>query len=190
MGAEVGFNMFLLDIGCGFPGSEDVNLKFEEITSVINPVLCKYFPTDSGVRIIAEPGRYCVASVFTLAVNIIAKKLILKEQTGSDDEDESSEQTFMYYGNDGPLLQKRSKPDEKYYSFSIRGLTCDGLDRIVEHCNLLEMNVGNWMLFENMGVCTVTAASTFNRFQRPTIYYVTSGPTWKLIVVTCFKINK
>ncbi|KAJ8787188.1 hypothetical protein J1605_005774 [Eschrichtius robustus] len=101
MGAEVGFNMFLLDIGCGFPGSEDVNLKFEEITSVINPVFCKYFPTDSGVRIIAEPGRYCVASVFTLAVNIIAKKLILKEQTGSDDEDESSEQTFMYYGNDG-----------------------------------------------------------------------------------------
>ena len=44
----------------------------------------KYFPSDSGVRIIAEPGRYYVASAFTLAVNIIAKKLVLKEQTGSD----------------------------------------------------------------------------------------------------------
>ena len=32
----------------------------------------------------AEPGRYYVASAFTLAVNIIAKKLVLKEQTGSD----------------------------------------------------------------------------------------------------------
>ena len=36
-----------------------------------------------------------------LAVNIIAKKLVLKEQTSSDDEEESSEWTFMYYLNDG-----------------------------------------------------------------------------------------
>lgn len=56
MGAEVGFSMYLLDIGGGFPRSDDVKLKFEEITSVINPALDKYFPLDSGVRIIAEPG--------------------------------------------------------------------------------------------------------------------------------------
>ena len=53
------------------------------------------------MRIIAEPGRYYVASAFTLAVNIIAKKLVLKEQIGSDDEEESSERTFLYYVNDG-----------------------------------------------------------------------------------------
>uniref|UniRef100_A0A8C9QJU7 Ornithine decarboxylase n=1 Tax=Spermophilus dauricus TaxID=99837 RepID=A0A8C9QJU7_SPEDA len=193
--SDAGFSMCLLDIGGGFPGSEDVKLKFEEITSVINPALDKYFPSDSGVRIIAEPGRYYVASAFTLAVNIIAKKLVLKEQTGSDDEDEASEQTFMYYVNDGvygsfncilydhahvkPLLQKRPKPDEKYYSSSIWGPTYDGLDRIVERCDLPEMHVGDWMLFENMGAYTVAAASTFNGFQRPTIYYVMSGPTWQ-----------
>lgn len=57
-----------------------------QITSVINPALDKYFPVDSGVRIIAEPGRYYVASAFTLAVNIIAKKLVLREQAGSDGE--------------------------------------------------------------------------------------------------------
>uniref|UniRef100_A0A4W2FAC0 Ornithine decarboxylase n=1 Tax=Bos indicus x Bos taurus TaxID=30522 RepID=A0A4W2FAC0_BOBOX len=197
MGAEVGFNMYLLEIGGGFPGSEDVKLKFEEITNVINPALDKYFPSDSGARIIAEPGRYYVASAFTLTVSIIAKKLVLKEQTGSDDEEESSEWTFMYYVNDGvygsfncilydhahvkPLLQKRPKSDEKYYSSSIWGPTCDGLDRIVERCNLPEMHVGDWMLFENMGDYTVAAASTFNGFQRPTIYYVMSGPTWQLM---------
>lgn len=54
------------------------------MVNVINPALDKYFPSDSGVRVIAEPGRYYVASAFTLAVNIIAKKLVLKEQTGSD----------------------------------------------------------------------------------------------------------
>ncbi|CAO2593981.1 Ornithine decarboxylase [Lemmus lemmus] len=76
MGTEVGFSMYLLVIGAGFPGSEDMNFKFEEITitSVINPALDKYFPSDSGVRVIAEPGRSYVASAFTLAVNTIAKK--------------------------------------------------------------------------------------------------------------------
>ncbi|XP_023558181.1 ornithine decarboxylase [Octodon degus] len=197
MGAEFGFHMYLLDIGGGFPGSEDVKLKFEEITSVVNPVLDKCFPADSSVRIIAEPGRYYVASAFTLAVNVIAKKLVLKEQAGSDDEEEASEPTFMYYVNDGvygsfncilydhahvrPLLQKRPKPDEKHYSSSIWGPTCDGLDRIVERCNLPELHMGDWMLFENMGAYTVAAASTFNGFQRPTIYYVMSRPTWQLV---------
>lgn len=51
---------------------------------MINPALDKYFPADSGVKIIAEPGRYYVASAYTLAVNIIAKKVIMKEQSGSD----------------------------------------------------------------------------------------------------------
>lgn len=193
MGTEVGFSMYLLDIGGWFPGSEDP----EGITSVINPALDKYFPPDSGVRVIAEPGRYYVASAFTLAVNIIAKKMVWKEQNGSDDEDESNEQTFMYYVNDGvygsfncilydhahvkALLPKRPKPDEKYYSSSIWGPTCDGLDRIVERCSLPEMHVGDWMLFENMGAYTVAAASTFNGFQRPSIYYVMSRPMWQLM---------
>uniref|UniRef100_A0A8C6RG92 Ornithine decarboxylase n=1 Tax=Nannospalax galili TaxID=1026970 RepID=A0A8C6RG92_NANGA len=190
MGAEVGFSMYLLDIGGGFSGSEDRKLKFEEITSVINPALDKYFPSDSGVRIIAEP-------TFMLAVNIIAKKLILKEQTSSDDEDELNEQTFMYYVNDRvygsfncilynhahvkPLLQKRPKPVEKYYSSSIWGTACDGLEWIVECCNLSEMHVGDWILFENMGAHMVAAASTFKGFQRPTIYYVMSQPMWQLM---------
>ncbi|KAM4693964.1 ornithine decarboxylase [Discoglossus pictus] len=198
MGAELGFNMHLLDIGGGFPGSEDVKLKFEEVTSVINPALDKYFPADSGVRIIAEPGRYYVASAFTLAVNIIAKKVMFTEQTGSDDEEDSAvDKTLMYYVNDGvygsfncilydhahvkPVLQKKPKPDETFYSSSIWGPTCDGLDRIVERFNLPELQVGDWMLFENMGAYTVAASSTFNGFQRPTLYYVMSRPYWQLM---------
>ncbi|XP_077344908.1 ornithine decarboxylase 1 [Lithobates pipiens] len=198
MGAELGFNMHLLDIGGGFPGSEDVKLKFEEVTSVINPALDKYFPADSGVKIISEPGRYYVASAFTLAVNIIAKKVMLSEQMGSDDEDDaSSDKTLMYYVNDGvygsfncilydhahvkPILQKKPKPDEKFYSSSLWGPTCDGLDRIVERCDLPELQVGDWMLFENMGAYTVAASSTFNGFQRPTLYYVMSRPHWQLM---------
>lgn len=44
----------------------------------------KYFPADTGVRVIAEPGRFYVASAYTLVVNIIAKKVIVDEDAASD----------------------------------------------------------------------------------------------------------
>ncbi|XP_017331656.1 ornithine decarboxylase [Ictalurus punctatus] len=196
MGAELGYNMTLLDIGGGFPGSDDSKLKFEEITSVINPALDKYFPVDCGVRIIAEPGRFYAASAYTLAVNIIAKKVNMKEQSGSDDEDDgASDRTLMYYVNDGvygsfncilfdhahvtPIVHKKPKPDEHMYPCSIWGPTCDGLDRIVELCTLPDRQVGDWLLFENMGAYTVAASSTFNGFQKPDIYYVMSRSAWQ-----------
>ncbi|NXS67894.1 DCOR decarboxylase, partial [Pandion haliaetus] len=171
MGAELGFSMYLLDIGGGFPGSEDVKLKFEEITSVINPALDKYFPLDSGINIIAEPGRYYVASAFTLAVNIIAKKIVLKEQTGSDDEDDANDKTLMYYVNDGV-----------YGSFNCILYDHAHVKPVLQkRFNMPELQVGDWILFENMGAYTVAAASTFNGFQRPTIHYVISRPAWQLM---------
>ncbi|XP_060790662.1 ornithine decarboxylase-like [Neoarius graeffei] len=196
MGAELGYNMTLLDIGGGFPGSDDCKLKFEEITAVINPALDKYFPADCGVRIIAEPGRFYAASAYTLAVNIIAKKVNMIEESSSDDEDDgTSDRTIMYYVNDGvygsfnciffdhahvfPIVHKKPKPDEHMYPCSIWGPTCDGLDRIVELCTLPDLQIGDWLLFENMGAYTVAASSTFNGFQKPDIHYVMSRSAWQ-----------
>ncbi|KAM6979637.1 ornithine decarboxylase isoform 2-T2 [Aplochiton taeniatus] len=195
IGDEVGFKMNLLDIGGGFPGSEDTKLKFEEIAAVINPALDKYFPTDCNITIIAEPGRYYVASAYMLAVNIIAKKVIMNEQSASDEEDDgTNDRTLMYYVNDGvygsfncllydhahclPTLHRKPKPDERMYPSSIWGPTCDGLDRIVEQHALPDLQVGDWLLFENMGAYTVAASSTFNGFQKPDMYYVLSRPAW------------
>lgn len=48
---------------------------FSKFSEVINGALDEFFPLDSGVQIIAEPGRYYVESVFTLAVNVIAKRV-------------------------------------------------------------------------------------------------------------------
>ncbi len=73
---------------------------------------------------------------------------------------------------------QKPKPDEPMYPCSIWGPTCDGLDRIVEQCNLPDLQVGDWLVFENMGAYTVAASSTFNGFQRPDIHYVMSRPAW------------
>ncbi|MGH0166505.1 UNVERIFIED_CONTAM: hypothetical protein FKN15_000335 [Acipenser sinensis] len=182
--------MNLLDIGGGFPGLEDVKMKFAEFTAVINAALDKYFPVESGVGVIAEPGRYYVESAYTLAVNVIAKKVVISE----DEDDGANDRTLMYYVNDGVygsfkcilldhadvrlVLHKKPKPDERFYSCSIWEPTCDGLDRIVELCDMPDLQVGDWMLFENMGAYTVAASSTFNGFQKPDIHYVMSRTSW------------
>ncbi|NXV78526.1 AZIN2 inhibitor, partial [Atlantisia rogersi] len=84
MGTELGYQMRLLDIGGGFPGTEDTRTRFEEVSAVINSALDLYFPEGCGVEIIARPGRYYVTSAFTLAASITAMEEVPVEQPGSD----------------------------------------------------------------------------------------------------------
>jgi ornithine decarboxylase len=73
-GIKLGFNMYLLDIGGGFPGSTGTEDYFSEIATAVNKTLEEHFPDDGNIRIIAEPGRYYVASAYTLATNVIATR--------------------------------------------------------------------------------------------------------------------
>ena len=50
-----------------------------QLCDKLTPALDRYFPEDSGVRLIAEPGRYFVESAFTVAVNIIAKRVMPRD---------------------------------------------------------------------------------------------------------------
>ncbi|NXR97679.1 AZIN1 inhibitor, partial [Oxylabes madagascariensis] len=194
MAEEFGFKMNMLDIGGGFTGSE---LQLEEVNHVIRPLLDVYFPKESGVNVIAEPGCYYVSSAFTLAVNVIAKKTVEYdkllpsgvEQTRNDDEP-----VFTYYINDGvygsfasklseklntiPEVHKKYKEDEPLFASSLWGPSCDELDQIVENCLLPELSVGDWLIFDNMGSGTLSEQSTFNDYQRPLIYYMMSFSDW------------
>jgi ornithine decarboxylase len=73
-GNELGFAMNLLDLGGGFPGNTGTEDYFAEIAAAVNKELDEHFPDDGNVRIIAEPGRYYVASAYTLATNVIASR--------------------------------------------------------------------------------------------------------------------
>ncbi len=79
IGAKEGFKFSLLDIGGGFPGQKSAKITFEEICTVLRPALDMYFPENSKVRIISEPGRFFVASAFTLATNVIAKRAVPRD---------------------------------------------------------------------------------------------------------------
>jgi ornithine decarboxylase len=73
-GNKLGFTMNLLDIGGGFPGNTGTEDYFVEIATAVNAALEEHFPNDGTIRIIAEPGRYYVASAYSLATNVIASR--------------------------------------------------------------------------------------------------------------------
>uniref|UniRef100_T1IXP3 ornithine decarboxylase n=1 Tax=Strigamia maritima TaxID=126957 RepID=T1IXP3_STRMM len=171
LGEAMGFNFNILDIGGGFPGQKNAPITLDEVAFVVNEALDQYFPEGCGIRIIAEPGRYYVASAFTLCVNIIAKRASCNDM-------KKDQKQYMYYVNDGVYgsfncllydhAEVRTIPlkgygeGEETYLSSVWGPTCDSLDCILKEVHLPKLNIGDWLVFEDMGAYTVAAATTFN----------------------------
>ncbi|GFR12203.1 ornithine decarboxylase, partial [Trichonephila clavata] len=59
----------------------------------------------------------------------------------------------------------------------IAGQTCDPLDIIVESCMLPELDVGDWLMFPNMGAYTNACSTQFNGFEKTGVKYVVSEET-------------
>ena len=189
MGEQAGFEFDLLDIGGGFPGQKTAKISFEAICAPLRSALDTYFPASKGVRIIAEPGRFFVASAFTLAVNIIAKRAVVGNVVTDECKGGDIEPKFMYYVNDGvygsfncllfdhaevlpQLVQPDDYTDSPNFTCSIWGPTCDGIDCISEETVLPEMFTGDWLIFRDMGAYTMCAASAFNGMPKPLAFYV------------------
>jgi ornithine decarboxylase len=56
MGKEAGYGFRFLDVGGGFERE-----TFKEMSEVVRDALDLYFPVESGVRVVAEPGRLLVS---------------------------------------------------------------------------------------------------------------------------------
>lgn len=89
IGSQVGYRFSLLDVGGGF---EDGRL--ETAASVLTRAVQHYFPDRTGIKVIAEPGRYYVSRAFSLATNIIARRAPMNEGT-CDSESKTAEPSVM-----------------------------------------------------------------------------------------------
>lgn len=173
-----GFDPQVLDIGGGFPGTDDTPVSFDQIARVISPLLNKLF---SGIDIIAEPGRYFAAASHTLFCNVIAKRV----QPNAVDGDPN----VLYYLNDGiyqsfncilfdhaqvTLLPVKNMADRPLQKARVFGPSCDALDCIADRCHLPRLEVGEWLFVRDFGAYTVSAASSFNGFKTVRMHYVYS----------------
>ncbi|XP_028615626.1 antizyme inhibitor 2 [Grammomys surdaster] len=196
MGAELGHTMNILDLGGGFPGLEGAKMRFEEMASVINSALDLYFPEGCGVDILAELGRYYVTSAFTVAVSIVAKKEVL-DQPSREEQTGAAPKSIVYHLDEGvygvfnsvlfdntcptPALQKKPSADQPLYSSSLWGPAVDGCDCVAEGLWLPQLQVGDWLVFDNMGAYTVDTKSLLGRTQACRVTYAMSRLAWEAL---------
>src|SRR3974390_2748746 len=144
-----GFDLKLLDIGGGFPAHYDDTVPaFRSLARKINAELDRLFP--APIEILAEPGRFLVASAATGLAKIIGKAV----RGGK----------LSYYLNDGvyqtfsgvifdhcayPL--KSFKKDAPAQICSVFGPTCDALDTISIAEELPVLEIGDLVYAENIG---------------------------------------
>jgi ornithine decarboxylase len=161
--------MNLMDIGGGFPAPYDDSVKpFRELAKVINNELDRLFPAD--IQILAEPGRFLVATAGYTVSKVIGKAL--------------REGKPSYYINDGvyhtysgvifdhckyPVRSFRKGPTK---ISAVYGPTCDALDVVSMAENLPELNRDDLVYSENIGAYSHASSTHFNGFPPATVVHV------------------
>jgi len=164
-----GFDLKLLDIGGGFPAHYDDTVPaFKSLAKTINTELDRLFP--EPIEILAEPGRFLVASAATAVAQIIGKAV----RGGK----------LCYYLNDGVyhtysgvifdhcqyhLKSFRKGPTQLC---SVFGPTCDALDTISLAEQLPDMELGELIYSENMGAYAAASSTCFNGFPPAKVVHV------------------
>ena len=158
-----------LDIGGGFPAPYDENVKpLKELADILNDTIARLFPED--VAILAEPGRFLVATACTSVSEVIGKA----HRDGRQ----------CYYINDGvyhtysgqlfdhchyPVRPFKDGPTQLCAVF---GPTCDALDTITLAEPLPDLELGDLVYSENIGAYSHASSTYFNGFPPATVVHV------------------
>jgi ornithine decarboxylase len=164
----------ILDIGGGFPAPYDQHVRpFAELAKTLNAEFERLFPPE--MEILAEPGRFLVATAATLVVEIIGKAVRNGKQ--------------CYYINDGVYgTYSGVLFDHCQYHFkafksgptqiaSVFGPTCDALDVVSIAEDLpINLDLGDLLVSENIGAYSTASATNFNGMPQPKVVAVGDGP--------------
>lgn len=164
-----GFDLKLLDIGGGFPAHYDATVPpFRKLAKMITTELDRLFP--KPIEILAEPGRFLVASAATAVAQIIGAAV--------------RDGKRCYYLNDGvyhtfsgvifdharyPLKSFKKGPAQ---ICSVFGPTCDALDTISLTEQLPDMEMGDLVFAENIGAYSAASSTSFNGFPPAKVVHV------------------
>ena len=173
-------HMNIIDIGGGFPGTDDGKVQFDEMAEIINATIDELFneTEQENIKFISEPGRYFVESSHTIVCSIINKKEKIDQETG--------EKLITYYISDGVyksfsnIIFDYAKPEfipfnertEKTYQSILYGESCDSLDIISKNCQLPSLAIGESIIVKNMGAYTIASSTEFNGFTKAELYYI------------------
>ncbi|KAL6995921.1 Ornithine decarboxylase 1B, chloroplastic [Sarracenia purpurea var. burkii] len=166
--------MHVLNIGGGFMARP----QFDDAADAVKSSIEEYFKNEPELTVIAEPGRYFAETVFTLATNIIGKRVRgeVREYWINDGVYGSMNCLFNDHAilNPTPFAWSSNRGNPtcrgvRTYCSTVFGPTCDALDTVLVGYQLPELQVNDWLVFPNMGAYAAAAGSNFNGFNTAAI---------------------
>jgi ornithine decarboxylase len=159
----------ILDIGGGFPAPYHRDVKpIETLAARINAEIDRLFPGD--IEIIAEPGRFIVATAVTAVARIIGKtRRDGKTSYYIDDSVYHTYSGIIFDHCQYHLKAMRGGPNEICAVF---GQTCDGLDTISLSEELPDLALDDLVYAENIGAYASASATSFNGFPPAKVVHV------------------
>jgi ornithine decarboxylase len=164
-----GHEIKILDIGGGFPVPYDAHVKpLRPLARKINAEIDRLFPEE--IEILAEPGRYLVATAATAIARIIGKTF--RDGKTCYYIDDSVYHTYSGIVFDHCQYRLQAfKTGEKELS-TVFGQTCDGMDIITQSEELPKLEIDDLIYSEDIGAYSNASSTWFNGFAPAQVVHV------------------
>ena len=164
-----GFNLQLLDIGGGFPAAYDKSVpKISSLAKKINYEIDRLFP--KTVEILAEPGRFLVASAGSAVSKIIGKAV--RSDKLCYYVDDGVYHTYSGIIFDHCTYRMKSFKSGPTQLCAVFGPTCDALDTISLAEQLPDLKMGDYLYSNTIGAYSAASSTHFNGFPPATTIHV------------------
>ena len=164
-----GHELKILDIGGGFPAPYNKHVRpFPELARVINAEIDRLFSPD--IQILAEPGRFLVASAATSLAQIIGKAV--RDGKTCYYINDSVYHTFSGIIFDHCQYPLKSFKRGKTEVCAVFGQTCDGLDVLSQSEQLPNLEIEDLVYAENIGAYSSASATWFNGFPPARVIHI------------------
>ena len=164
-----GHEIKILDIGGGFPAHYNKHVRpFSVLAKKINAEIDRLFPKD--IQILAEPGRFLVATAATAVARIIGKAV--RDGKPCYFIDDSVYHTFSGIIFDHCQYHLNAFKKGKTEVCAVFGQTCDGLDTISQSEELPDLEIEDLVYSENIGAYSNASATWFNGFPPAKVVHV------------------
>ena len=161
--------MNLVDIGGGFPAPYDATVRpFRELAGIINSEITRLFPKE--IEILAEPGRFFVATAGYAISKIIGKSV--RDGKPSYYLDDGVYHTYSGQIFDHCMYPVKAFKRGKTRLSAVFGPTCDAFDVISMAENLPDLKRDDYVYSEMIGAYSHASATSFNGFPPATVVHV------------------
>jgi len=164
-----GHEIKILDIGGGFPARYNRHVRpFSLLAKRINAEIARLFPDD--IEILAEPGRYLVATAAVAVARVIGKAV--RDGKTCYYIDDSVYNTFSGIIFDHCQYHVKAFKKGQTEICAVFGQTCDGLDVISQAEELPDLEIEDLVYSENIGAYSNASATWFNGFPPARVVHV------------------